>query len=64
MGWSTGAAVMMVKRRPARRTNNHLVRTRSGKVTALTMKNWTQAQPTLEQIRKQVLEKVHERLTR
>lgn len=54
----------MPPRRPSRRTNNHLVRTRSGKVTALTMKNWTQAQPTLEQIRKQVLEKVHERLTR
>jgi len=55
---------MMPPRRKNRRTNNHLVRTRSGKVTALTMKNWTLAQPTLEQIRKAVLEKVHERLMR
>ena len=55
---------MMPPRRNNRRTNNHLVRTSSGKVTALTMKNWVQAQPTLEQIRKEILAKVHERLSR
>ena len=55
---------MMPPRRKNRRTNNHLVRTRSSKVTALTMKNWTVHQPSLEEIRKEILRRAHERLTR
>ena len=54
---------MMPPRRPARRTNNHLVRTRSSKVTRLTMR-WEPQITTLEEIRKQVQAKAWEKLTR
>ena len=53
----------MPPRRPSRRTNNHLVRTRSGKVTRLTMK-WEPQVTTLAEIRKAVQVKAWEKLTR
>ena len=54
---------MMPPRRPARRTNQHLVANRAKNVMLVTVK-WQQQPVTLEQIRKQVLEKVHEKLSR
>ncbi len=52
---------MMPKRRPNRRTNNHLVRTRSPRVMLLCA-DWKVPVKSLEQIRKEVLAKAGERL--
>ena len=52
---------MMPPRRPSRRTNNHLVRTRNPKVMLLCA-DWKVPVKSLEQIRAEVLAKAEERL--
>ena len=54
---------MMPKRRPCRRTNNYLVANRSKNIMLLCAQ-WKQPVKSLEQIRKEVLAKAGEKLTR